>query len=173
MNDTIVDKNDDNDMDTSQSSDPPGEFVDIYANDNNKNIVHHNSLVYGRFPTEFEPILRLKVNETVNYYIPFLITIPYIYHFDIDQNTTISLDKIDIEIESKAITETNNGLAINVENKDNDMEIDLFVKETRPIKNANTNSVVINVGVKDKSKICSKGTVNVNDMIVDKMMIMT
>ena len=96
-NDMIVDNNDDNDMDNSQSSNPPGEFVDIYANDNNKNIVLINSLVYGRFPTDFETLLRLKVNETVNHYIPFLITATYIYHSDIDQNTTISLDKVDIK----------------------------------------------------------------------------
>ena len=97
VNDMIIDKNDDNDMDTSQSSNPPGEFVDIYANDNNKNIVHHNSLVYGRFPTDFEPLLTLKVNEVVNHNIPFLITTPYIHQLDIDQNTAISLDKVDIK----------------------------------------------------------------------------
>ena len=44
------------------------------------------------------------------------------------------------------MTESNNGSAINVDNKDNDMEIDLFVKETGLIKNANTNSAEINVG---------------------------
>ena len=93
----IVDKNDDNDMDISQSSNPPGEFVDIYANNNNKDIVPHNNLVYGRFPTDFEPLLTLKVNEVVNHYIPFLITTPYIYQLDIDQNTAISLDKVNIK----------------------------------------------------------------------------
>ena len=93
----IVDKNDDNDMYTSQSSNPLGEYVDIYANDNNKNIVPRNNLVYGRFPTDFEPLLTLKVNGVVNHYIPFLITTPYIYQPDIDQNIAISLDKVDIK----------------------------------------------------------------------------
>ena len=97
VNDMIVDKNDDNDMDTSQSSDPPGEFVDIYANDNNKDIVPHNNLVYGRFSEDFEPHLTLKINEVVNHNIPFLITTPYIHQLDIDQNTAISLDKVDIK----------------------------------------------------------------------------
>ena len=49
------------------------------------------------FSTDFEPLLRLKVNEAVNYDIPFLITTPYIYQLDIDQNTAISLNKVDIK----------------------------------------------------------------------------
>ena len=55
---------------------------------------------------------------------------------NVNKNASLRNNKvnINIEIESKAMTESNNGLAINVDNKDNDMEIDLFVKETGLIK---------------------------------------
>ena len=74
-------------MDSSLTSKPPGEFVDIYANDNNPNIIPMNNLINGRFPTDFQPLILLKSTGIVNDNIPFLITTP---------NEPISISKIDI-----------------------------------------------------------------------------
>ena len=58
-NDVVVKKNDNNDMDTSLISKPPGVEVFIYANDNNPNIIPMNNLIHGRFPTDFQHLILL------------------------------------------------------------------------------------------------------------------
>ena len=58
-------------MNTLPSSKPSREEVDIYKNDKNKTIVPINSGIYGRFTTDFESLLRLKVNDVVIDDIPF------------------------------------------------------------------------------------------------------
>ena len=70
-NDMVDDRNDDNDNDISSISKSKGEFVEVYANDNNKTIINIAKLVYGRFPTDFQPLPQLKPNDKVNANIPF------------------------------------------------------------------------------------------------------
>ena len=45
--------------------------VDIYANDNNTNIVPINNHIYGRFQTDFKSLILLKSNDKVYDNIPF------------------------------------------------------------------------------------------------------
>ena len=96
-NNMVVDREGDNINDNSSIFRPKGEFLDIYANDNDTNIVSMSNLIYGRFPTDFQPIIRLKPNEKVYDNILFLITTPSIHRPENDQNTPISIVKGDIE----------------------------------------------------------------------------
>ena len=70
-NDMVVDRKYDNVNDNISISKPKEKCVDIYTNDNNTNIVLMNNLIYGRFPTDFQPLIRLKSNDKVNGIIPF------------------------------------------------------------------------------------------------------
>ena len=56
-NDVVVKDNDDNDMDTSVTSKPPGEEVILH---NDSNIIPMNNIIHGRFPTDFQPLIHLK-----------------------------------------------------------------------------------------------------------------
>ena len=73
-------------MDTSLISKPLGEEVNIYAIDENTNIVPMNNLINGRFPTDSQPFIRLKSNDKVNNNIQFLISTPYMHHPENDIN---------------------------------------------------------------------------------------
>ena len=73
---------------------------------------------------------------------------------------------INVEIVSKVMTDSNYIIANNKNNKDNNMEIDLIVKDTRLIVNSNNDIVEISKVVKDRSKICSKENIKENDMVV-------
>ena len=93
-NDVVVKDKDDNDMDTSLISKPPGEEVILH---NVPNIIPMNNLVHGRFPTYFQPLIQLKLNDIVTGKIPFLITTPYIHHPENDLSEHISISKSDME----------------------------------------------------------------------------
>ena len=84
-------------MDISLTSKSPEECVEIYANDNNPNIIPMNNLIHGRFPTDFQPHIQLKSNDIVNEKIPFLLPTPYIHHPENDFNEHISISKSAME----------------------------------------------------------------------------
>ena len=60
-----------------------------------------------------------------------------------------------VEMVSKATTDSNYIIANNENNKDNDMEIDLIAIDTGLIVNSN-NNIVESSDVKDRSKMCFK-----------------
>ena len=80
---------------------------------------------------------------------------------------------INVEIVSKVMTDSNYIIANNKDNKDNDTEIDLIVKDTALIEYSNNNIVEISEVVKIDPNFFSKENIKENNMIVEKMMIMT
>ena len=70
------------------------------------------------------------------------------------------ISNINVEMVSKAMTDSNYIIANNEINKGNDMEID-----TGLIVNSNNNIVEFS-DVKDRSKICSKENIKDNDVVV-------
>ena len=79
---------------------------------------------------------------------------------------------INVEMVSKATTDSNYIIANNDNNKDNDMGIDLIAIDTGLIVNSNNNIVEFS-DAKDRSKICSKDNIKDNDAVDKKMMITT
>ena len=73
----VVDRKNDNENNSSISK-PKEESVDIYENDNNKTIISTNNLIYGRFPTDFLPLIRLQPNDKCM--IRLLFNHYYIHH---------------------------------------------------------------------------------------------
>ena len=70
-----------------------------------------------------------------------------------------------VEVVSKATTDSNYIIANNENNKDNDMEIDLIKIDTGLIVNSNNNIVEFS-DAKDRSKIYSKENIKDNDLVV-------
>ena len=83
-------------MDTSLISKPPGVEVYIYANDNNLNIIPMNNLIHGRFSTDFQPLIELKLNDIVHDEIPFSLITPYTHHPEYDLSEDISISNSDM-----------------------------------------------------------------------------
>ena len=73
---------------------------------------------------------------------------------------------INVEIVSKAMTDSKYIIANNENNKDNNLETDLIVNNIGLIVNSNNNNVEFSDVVKDRSKICSKENIKENDMVV-------
>ena len=71
------------------------------------------------------------------------------------------------------MTDSNYVIANNENDKDNNVEIDLIVKDTALIEYSNNNIVEISEVVKIDQIFFSKENIKENNMIVEKMMIMT
>ena len=88
----------------------------------------------------------------------------------VEKNVSLQNKNVDINVEivSKAMTDSNYIIANNENNKDNNMEIDLIVKDIGLTVNSNNNIVEFSDVVKDRSKICSKENIKENEVVVKK-----
>ena len=116
----------------------------------------------------------ISVGHNVPLTHPYRLTTEKIDEYEVNNKVekNVSLQNknvnINVEIVSKVMIDSNCIITNNENNKDNNMEIDLIVKDTGLIVNSNNDIVEISEVVKDRSKFFSKENIKENEVVVKK-----